>query len=106
MFKCQECGRKFRTTKAAERAALNGCPGCNGVDIDLDPEAPVIPVVAKRTKPVSNPIGRLLQEYYFGDSGPDPLRPECSDDPKTGMIYTCSSLSCPIHGQRNREVQS
>lgn len=36
MYKCQECGRKFKTTKAAERASNNGCPGCGGVDIDLD----------------------------------------------------------------------
>src|SRR5215467_7414449 len=36
MFKCLECGRKFRTTRAAERASMNGCPGCGGVDIDLD----------------------------------------------------------------------
>ena len=35
-WKCQECGRKFRTTKAAERASMNGCPKCGGVDIDLD----------------------------------------------------------------------
>ena len=38
MFKCLECGRKFRTTKAAERAANDGCPNCGGVDIDLDVE--------------------------------------------------------------------
>jgi predicted nucleic acid-binding Zn-ribbon protein len=38
MWKCLECGRKFRTTNAAERAANNGCPGCGGVDIDLDVE--------------------------------------------------------------------
>jgi hypothetical protein len=38
MWKCLECGRKFRTTNAAERAANNGCPGCGGVDIDLDME--------------------------------------------------------------------
>jgi hypothetical protein len=36
MWKCLECGRKFPTTNAAERAANNGCPGCGGVDIDLD----------------------------------------------------------------------
>jgi predicted nucleic acid-binding Zn-ribbon protein len=35
MWKCLECGHKFRTVKAAERAANNGCPGCGGVDIDL-----------------------------------------------------------------------
>jgi predicted nucleic acid-binding Zn-ribbon protein len=39
MYKCQECGRKFRTTKAAEKASFDGCPGCGGVDIDIDPEA-------------------------------------------------------------------
>lgn len=36
MFACQECGHKFRSTKAAERASMNGCPKCRGVDIDLD----------------------------------------------------------------------
>lgn len=35
MFQCQECGRKFRTVAAAERASNNGCPGCGGCDIDL-----------------------------------------------------------------------
>jgi DNA-directed RNA polymerase subunit RPC12/RpoP len=34
-FKCMECGRKFRTARAAERAANNGCPKCGGVDIDI-----------------------------------------------------------------------
>lgn len=38
MFCCLECGHKFKTTKAAERAVNNGCPGCGGVDIDLDSE--------------------------------------------------------------------
>ena len=37
MFKCQECGRKFKTVRAAERAANEGCPRCGGVDIDLAP---------------------------------------------------------------------
>jgi len=32
---CQECGKKFRTVKAAERASLHGCPKCGGVDVDL-----------------------------------------------------------------------
>ena len=32
-FVCLECGRKFYSTKAAERAASDGCPGCGGVDI-------------------------------------------------------------------------
>ncbi|MHB1424743.1 MAG: hypothetical protein ACYC3I_16355 [Gemmataceae bacterium] len=39
MFVCLECGRKFRTANAAERVANNGCPGCGGVDIDLDVNA-------------------------------------------------------------------
>lgn len=37
-FYCQECGRKFRSVKAAEKAAEkaanDGCPKCGGVDID------------------------------------------------------------------------
>lgn len=38
-FKCQECGYRFRTVRAAERAAFGdaGCPGCGGSDVDLDP---------------------------------------------------------------------
>jgi hypothetical protein len=36
MYACLECGRKFKTTKAAERAADKGCPGCRGADIDLE----------------------------------------------------------------------
>jgi predicted nucleic acid-binding Zn-ribbon protein len=40
MWKCLECGRKFKTAKAAERAANNGCPKCGGVDVDDVPEEP------------------------------------------------------------------
>jgi predicted nucleic acid-binding Zn-ribbon protein len=35
LFVCVDCGRAFRTVKAAERAWRNGCPKCGGVDIDL-----------------------------------------------------------------------
>ena len=35
-FKCQECGKRFKTVRAAERASLDGCPKCGGCDIDLD----------------------------------------------------------------------
>ena len=34
-FACMECGRKFRTTAAAERAYSEGCPKCGGCDIDV-----------------------------------------------------------------------
>ncbi len=36
-FACMECGHKFQTIKAAERAAFGdrGCPKCGGADIDL-----------------------------------------------------------------------
>lgn len=33
-FYCQECGKKFSTVKAAEKAASVGCPKCGGCDID------------------------------------------------------------------------
>lgn len=35
-FACMECGKKFKTAKAAERASYNGCPKCGGCDIDID----------------------------------------------------------------------
>jgi predicted nucleic acid-binding Zn-ribbon protein len=36
MFVCLECGKKFRTARAAERASYNGCPKCGGEDIAID----------------------------------------------------------------------
>ena len=39
-----ECGYKFKTVKAAERAAFDkGCPGCGGADIDLAKYTPKAP---------------------------------------------------------------
>ena len=38
MYKCQECGKKFKTTKAAQKASNDGCPKCGGCDIDIDVE--------------------------------------------------------------------
>ncbi len=35
LFECLECGKKFYSTKAAEKAANDGCPKCGGVDIDV-----------------------------------------------------------------------
>jgi predicted nucleic acid-binding Zn-ribbon protein len=34
-WQCQECGKLFRSTRAASRASYEGCPQCGGVDIDL-----------------------------------------------------------------------
>ena len=34
-FQCMECGKKFKSVKAAENAQQNGCPKCGGTDIDL-----------------------------------------------------------------------
>jgi predicted Zn-ribbon and HTH transcriptional regulator len=35
-FECKECGHKFKTAKAAEKASTGdkGCPKCGGSDID------------------------------------------------------------------------
>jgi hypothetical protein len=45
-FKCQECGKKFKTARAAERASYDGCPKCGGCDIDIDTDTakPRMPV--------------------------------------------------------------
>jgi len=39
-FACMECGYRFRTIAAAERAAFGecGCPKCGGSDIDIATE--------------------------------------------------------------------
>ncbi len=48
MFQCMECGKVFRSVKAAEHAAFHGCPRCGGVDIDItvDPQ-PAAPSLAE-----------------------------------------------------------
>ena len=40
-FECMECGRKFRSIKSAEKASMDGCPKCGGVDIDLAPDVDI-----------------------------------------------------------------
>jgi len=40
-WECQECGHRFRTVRAAERASMDGCPKCGGVDVDLSATAPL-----------------------------------------------------------------
>lgn len=35
LFVCNECNHKFYSVKTAEHAAFYGCPGCNGLDIDI-----------------------------------------------------------------------
>ena len=49
MYKCQECGKKFKSAKSAENACNNGCPKCGGSDIDLD------------IGPDKKPLGRYAQ---------------------------------------------
>ena len=61
-FACMECGHKFKTVKAAERASYSdaGCPGCGGSDIDLARAEPVTQVTefadkSSLTIPNTNP---------------------------------------------------
>jgi hypothetical protein len=72
MFKCLECGRKFKTARAAERAASNGCPGCGGVDIDLaghmddTPRRPgAVPDYDESTNPSNGePCGQVFPDDF------------------------------------------
>ncbi len=68
MFKCQECGRKFSTAKAAEKATNLGCPKCGGVDIDLDCPADRHPIVEIRREIAHAAVDRLLQEEPKADT--------------------------------------
>lgn len=29
---------------------------------------------------------------------------KCSSDPGTGQVYYCTKVTCPVHGDRNREA--
>lgn len=35
-FRCQECGKKYRTVASIQNAMRNGCTKCGGSDIDVD----------------------------------------------------------------------
>ena len=60
MFCCLECGKKFKSVRAAEKASYDGCPKCGGVDIDLDvkrPSGPLPEVIAKGLGGVGGSLG-------------------------------------------------
>lgn len=65
MYKCQECGRKFRTTQSADRASMSGCPGCGGVDIDLDDGKPAPPRKAPPL-PKKEPTNKDFWDFLSG----------------------------------------
>jgi hypothetical protein len=68
MFVCLECGRRFRTARAAERAADNGCPKCGGVDIDLDVSRASLLPCRKDGQEQVEPDMRSMRQ---GPDGPD-----------------------------------
>ncbi len=59
-FACMECGKKFRTVKAAMKAQDKGC-SCGGFDIDLD-----VPVGAPV---VADPADYRLAREIFSAAG-------------------------------------
>lgn len=63
-FKCMECGRKFRTVAAAERAADRGCPKCGGVDIDVDTHAgePTVAQESAGRRAAATRMARAIRE--------------------------------------------
>ena len=74
MFKCQECGRKFRTAQAAERAANDGCPLGGGVDIDVDVPVPKTPS-----------LHCLMGEWYVVDGNGHPFK--CAPTKELALEY-------------------
>ena len=57
LFECNECGKKFYTVGAAERASFgnSGCPGCGGSDIE--------PYYGVKSKTVGR-FGKLLKPHH------------------------------------------
>jgi hypothetical protein len=78
MFKCQECGSKFRTARAAERAANRGCPKCGGVDIDLSVDAP-------DHTPEGLQLKCLMGEWYALDADGQPFK--CAPTKELALEY-------------------
>jgi hypothetical protein len=76
-FVCLECGRRF-TAKAAERAQSEGCPGCNGSDIDLyNAPAPLPPIPEATYAVVRLPNGHQLVTAV--NEGPDGIADAFAD---------------------------
>ena len=93
MFKCQECGRKFKTVKAAERASHNGCPGCGGVDIDVDvrvrhpmAEYPPPPQVTRDLTTMQHPTHDMDGGYYYSQPTPQDVA-DYNADQRAGRDY-------------------
>lgn len=67
-FKCMECGRRFATVATAERASMNGCPKCNGVDIDLDDPIKENNTMAKTNEQkIQDAAGKRVKTLVNGD---------------------------------------
>jgi len=66
-FVCLECGKKFKTVKAAQRATDNGCPKCGGVDIDLKPVGGVAEYHQKRIAEQNKNMPDLIRAVMGGD---------------------------------------
>ena len=68
-FQCMECGKRFRSVAAAERATRNGCPGCGGSDIDIALPEPKkikrtsIPVLNRTVTGIPIPPNGYSEEY-------------------------------------------
>jgi predicted nucleic acid-binding Zn-ribbon protein len=71
VYECLECGHKFKRARSAERASIYGCPGCGGVDIDLD---------------VSDDSLRSLREMVAFEDEP---RPKFGRPQVRGTMCTC-----------------
>lgn len=54
MWTCMECGKTFKTVKAAEKASFNGCPKCGGCDVDF--------VVSTTTKITTDKIDKAERD--------------------------------------------
>ncbi len=67
-FACMDCGHKFRTLKAAERAAYgnSGCPKCGSTDIDLAPVTPEPKAEAAYRVEVLRRVSGFIESWVVG----------------------------------------
>lgn len=76
LFECQECGRKFYSVAAAEKAMFGdtGCPGCGGSDIDESSDRGLDPVEFTETEAGYRGRERWARSYDELNGAPESER--------------------------------
>jgi len=106
-FSCQECGHKFRTVKAAERAMFGaaGCPKCGGSDIDLSAQAANDQSQASRPPASAEAPAAVVQEVSATVAGAPTLAIARKCERCDGKGFVVRNVSCSGGYNRGDEYE-